>query len=53
MFLKGDVVATDRPFIPPVQKTAFQIKKATQPVEAPNALIATQPVEAPSVTTEM
>ena len=54
---KGDVVVTDRPFIPPVQQTTgvtsqrqstsqMQMKKATQPVEAPGAVTATQPVEA-------
>ena len=55
----GDVVVTDRPFIPPVQQTTcvtgqrqttfatsqMEMKKATQPVEAPGAATATQPVE--------
>ena len=57
---KSDVVS-DRPFIPPVQQsTGFtgqkqsssaasqrEVKKATQPVEAPSALTATRPTEAP------
>ena len=56
---KGDVVVTDRPFIPPVQQTTgvngqrqltgqMEMKKATQPVEAPAVVTATQPVEAPN-----
>ena len=55
---KGDVVVTDRPFIPPVQQTTsvtgqrqptgqMEMKKATQPVEAPSAVTAIQPVELP------
>ena len=57
----SDVVVIERPFIPPVQpSTGFtgqkqssgaasksDMKKATQPVEAPGALTATQPVEVP------
>ena len=67
---KGDVVVTDRPFIPPVQQTTGvtgqkqptgqvqpagqrEMKKATQPVEAPSAGLATQPVEAPGADPEM
>ena len=58
---------TDRPFIPPVQQPTgvtrqkqssgaagqSEVKKATQPVEAPIALTATQPVEAPGASSEM
>ena len=64
---KSDVVVTDRPFIPPVQQPTSvtsqkqssgaagqrEVKKSTQPVEAPSALIATQPVEAPGTSTEI
>ena len=52
-------MVTDRPFIPLVQQTTgvtgqrqpnsqMEMKKETQPVEAPGAATATQPVEAPS-----
>ena len=46
---KSDVVVTDRPFIPPVQKTPGAIgqMKATQPVDGPGPCTATRPVEAP------
>ena len=56
-----DVVVADSPFIPPVQQptrvtfqkqsasaaSQMEMKKATQPVEAPSAVTATQPVEVP------
>ena len=62
---KSDVVVTDRPVIPPVQQptgvageklsssaaSKMEMKKATQPVEAPGAVSATQPVEATGAVT--
>ena len=64
---KSDVMVTDRPFIPSVQQTTnvtghkantsatghLEVKKATQPVEAPGTLTATWPVEAPSAFAEV
>ena len=61
---KQDVVVSDRPFIPPVQQTTgvtgqkvscsttgqLERKKATQPVEAPGAVLATRPVAAVELT---
>ena len=61
MVKNSDVVVTDRPFIPTKQqptgvtglKQSFgaasqrEVKKATQPVEVPGAVLATRPVEAP------
>ena len=60
---RGDVVVTDRPFIPLLQQITgvtgqrqptgqMEMKKATQPVEAPGAVIATRPVEASGATSE-
>ena len=60
-------MVSDRPFIAPVQQTTgvtsqkqstsapgqMEIKKATQPVEAPSSVSATQPVEAPGASTEV
>ena len=64
---KSDVVVTDTPFIPPTQqstgvtgqKQSFgaasqgEVKKATQPVEAPSAVFPTRLVEAPVASSEM
>ena len=61
----SDVVVTDRPFIPPTQQptgvtgekqpsgaaSKRYVKKATQPVEVPGAVLATRPVEAPGAAT--
>ena len=58
---KSDVVVTERPFIPPTQQptgvacqkqssgaaSQREVKKATQPVDAPGAVTVTQPVEVP------
>ena len=53
------MVVSDETFIPPEQQSSSQtsttsvtgqIKKATQPVEAPGALPATWPLEAPGAT---
>ena len=61
------MVVSDRPFIPPVQQTTsttgqkasssstghLEVKKATQPVEAPCAVIVTWPVEVHGASAEV